>query len=143
LFLQGLCNDSTVLSSKFSFGISTSYEGVVVANNEVDGISGPALLEMVKDIRNIASPLMSLLRLALEHATPCAAGFATNSSRFCVYFLTLFCCQCLQPLTTAVTWLRAPRSTSKRAGLSRFLLYFPALTPHAQAAPQTRRASST
>ena len=135
MFLQGLCNDSTVLSSKFSYGISTSYEGVVVANNEVDGISGPALLEMVKDIRNIASPLMSLLRLALEHATPCAAGLVTNSSRFYFYFLTLFLCQFLQPLTTAVTWLRAPRSTSKRAGgLSRFLLYFPALTPP-QAAP--------
>ncbi len=126
LFLQGLCNDSTALSSKFSYGISTSYEGVVVASNEVDGISGPALLEMVKDIRNIASPLMSLLRLALEHSTPCAAGFATKSSRFCFLLLDSFlppvfaaAHDCGHVVACASVYLKACRSVALFALLSR------------------------
>ena len=74
LFLEGLCKDATASSSRFSYGISTFDEGVMTTGNDVEGLKGPVLLEMLKDLSSLASPLQSLLKLALEHATPCAAG---------------------------------------------------------------------
>jgi hypothetical protein len=74
LFLQGLCKDAAASSSRFSYGISTFDEGVMATGNDVEGLRGPVLLEMLKDLSSLAFPLQSLLRLALEHATPCAAG---------------------------------------------------------------------
>jgi hypothetical protein len=80
LFLQGLCNDATVSLSKFSYGITTSDEGQVITNDDAEGLRGPALLEMLKDIHSLEFPVRSLLRLALEHATPCAAGCTSSLS---------------------------------------------------------------
>jgi hypothetical protein len=74
LFLQGLCKDASASSSRFSYGISTFDEGVMATGSDVEGLKGPVLLEMLKDLSSLASPLQSLLKLALEHATPCAAG---------------------------------------------------------------------
>jgi hypothetical protein len=86
LFLQGLCNDASVMSSKFSYGISTCDEGQVSTNNDVEGFNGPILLGKLKDLRSLESPVEALLKLALENATPCAAGFhwhCCNSCRHC------------------------------------------------------------
>ncbi len=52
----------------------------MITNDDAEGLRGPALLEMLKDIHSLEFPVRSLLRLALEHATPCAAGCTSSLS---------------------------------------------------------------
>jgi hypothetical protein len=75
LFLQNLCKDAQDVTSKFTYGITTCDEGPAATVTDADGLKSPEMLELLKSIKSLSSPVESLLKLALENAVPCAAGF--------------------------------------------------------------------
>jgi hypothetical protein len=78
LFLHSLCTHTSEVMTKYSYGINTCDEGVVVSSSDVDGLRGPEMLELLKGLKSLTSPVQSLLKMALDSAVPCAAGQAHN-----------------------------------------------------------------